>query len=56
MESARNKKIPALVVYYGQVTKECMNFYLYIPHLFTDLGEIKYIITSQSAIALFWIL
>jgi hypothetical protein len=50
------KKFLPLCFHYRQVTRECMNFYLYIPQFFTDLGEIRYIITSQLTIALFWIL
>jgi len=36
--------------------RECMNFFLYIPHFLTDLGDIRYIISSHNAIALFWVL
>jgi len=36
--------------------RECMNFYLYFLHVFTDLGEIKYIISAHRAISLFWVL
>jgi len=33
-----------------------LNFYPYIQQFLTDLGEIRYNISSHSAIALFWIL
>jgi len=35
---------------------ECMNLCLSFLHVLTDLGEIRYSISSHIAIALFWVL
>ena len=35
--------------------REFLNFCLYFPHFLTYLGEIGYITSSHSAIALFWV-